>query len=53
MAVWEDLRIHRSTEATNKLTKTDRINFFGTLESKQSLTATRKMLIKKETDKLQ
>lgn len=53
MAEREDLRIHLSTEVTNKLTKTGRINFFGTVEYKQSLRATRKMLKKRETDKLQ
>lgn len=31
-----------------KLVKTDRINFFGTLESNQTLASTRECLMKKE-----
>ena len=52
MVEWRDLRTHPSTEATSKLTKNDRIHFFGTLTSKHNLTVTRKVL-SEETVKLQ
>lgn len=43
MVKWRDSRIGPSTEATIKLEKTDRINFFRTPESKKKLTATSKV----------